>query len=271
MFKRFNTNHYENHNDFLQKIKFEKRTILIVQILIFIISMTLWEFAARMQWIDTFLTSYPSAVWNLFVKLVKSGSLFEHVSVSVMETVVGFTFGTFFGILIAILLWWSNFISKVLDPYLVILNSLPKTALAPIIILWVGAGYSGIIATAIAVSIVITIMNVYNGFISTDEDKLKLLRTFGATKYQEFTKVVLPSSIPTMINTLKINIGLSWVGVIVGEFLVSKAGIGYLIVYGGQVFNLTLVMMSVFILAIVAALMYQGVAIIEKRYLKWQK
>jgi len=111
-------------------------------------------------------------------------------------------------------------------------------------------------------------MNVYNGFISTDEDKLKLLRTFGATKYQEFTKVVLPSSIPTMINTLKINIGLSWVGVIVGEFLVSKAGIGYLIVYGGQVFNLTLVMMSVFILAIVAALMYQGVAIIEKRYFK---
>ena len=169
--------------------------------------------------------------------------------VSVFETIVGFTAGTLLGILIAIGLWWSDFWAKVLDPYLVVLNSLPKTALAPIVIIWVGAGYSGIIVTAITVSIVITIMNMFFSFVSVDEDKIKLLQTFGATKFQILKKVVLPYSIPTMISTLKVNIGLSWVGVIVGEFLVSKAGIGYLIVYGGQVFKLDLVMMSVFILA----------------------
>lgn len=160
---------------------------------------------------------------------------------------------------------------ELLDPYLVVLNSLPKTALAPIIILWVGAGYSGIIVTAITVSIIITIMNVYNGFISVDADKIKLLQTFGATKSQILKKVVLPSSIPTIISTLKVNIGLSWVGVIVGEFLVSKAGIGYLIVYGGQVFKLDLVMMSVFILAIISALMYQLIAFFENKFTKWQQ
>src|SRR5699024_2714839 len=155
--------------------------------------------------------------------------------------------------------------------YLVVLNSLPKTALAPIIIIWVGAGYSGIIVTAITVSIVVTIMNVYSGFRNVDEDKIKLLETFGATKFQVLKKVVLPSSFPTIISTLKVNIGLSWVGVIVGEFLVSKAGIGYLIVYGGQVFKLDLVMMSVFILAIISAVMYQLIAFVEKKLTKWQQ
>ncbi len=151
------------------------------------------------------------------------------------------------------------------------LNSLPKTALAPIIIIWVGAGYSGIIVTAITVSIVITIMNMYISFVSVDEDKIKLIETFGGTKFQVFKKVVLPYSIPTMISTLKVNIGLSWVGVIVGEFLVSKAGLGYLIVYGGQVFKLDLVMMSVFILALISALMYKVIALLEDKFMKWQE
>src|SRR5699024_1814759 len=138
--------------------------------------------------------------------------------------------------MIAMGLWWSDFWSQVIDPYLVILNSLPKTALAPIIIIWVGAGYSGIIVTAISISIVVTIMNMSLSFRSVDQDQIKLLETFGASKFQVLTKLILPSSVPSLISTLKISIGLSWVGVIVGEFLVSKAGIGYLLVYGGQVF-----------------------------------
>jgi NitT/TauT family transport system permease protein len=261
----------DEHIQYIKKLKNRKRLIFITQILVFILLIGIWEMAARFQWIDTFLTSYPSDIWRLFIRLVKDGSLFEHVGISVMENVFGFTLGTLLGILIAILLWWSDFIARVFDPYLVILNSLPKTALAPIIILWVGAGYSGIIATAIAVSIVITIMNVYNGFKSVDEDKIKMLKTFGANKFQILTKVIIPSSVPTMVSTLKVNIGLSWVGVIVGEFLVSRAGIGYLIVYGGQVFKLDLVMMSVFILAIIAAVMYQGVAILESKFMKWKQ
>ncbi|EOD01713.1 Hydroxymethylpyrimidine ABC transporter, transmembrane component [Caldisalinibacter kiritimatiensis] len=261
----------KEHEQYIKKMKKRKRMIFITQILILISATILWEVAARLEWIDTFLTSYPSDIWNLFIKLVNDGSIFEHIGISVMETIVGFACGTILGILIAILLWWSDFIAKVLDPYLVVLNSLPKTALAPIIILWVGAGYSGIIVTAITVSIVITIMNVYNAFKDVDQDKIKMLKTFGADKFQILRKVSLPSSIPTVVSTLKVNIGLSWVGVIVGEFLVSKAGIGYLIVYGGQVFKLDLVMMSVIILAVIAAIMYQGVAIIEMKFLKWKQ
>lgn len=200
---------------------------------------------------------------------IKKGNLFYHVGISVFETIVGFIAGTLLGMIIAVGLWWSDFWAKVLDPYLVMLNSLPKTALAPIIIIWVGAGYSGIIVTAITISIIVTIMNMYVSFSSVDEDKIRLLNTFGATKLQLLQKIVLPSSIPTLVSTLKINIGLSWVGVIVGEFLVSKAGIGYLIVYGGQVFKLDIVMMSVFILSIISAIMYKLVAMLEDKFNKW--
>ncbi|HLS53770.1 MAG TPA: ABC transporter permease subunit, partial [Tissierellaceae bacterium] len=157
----------------------------------------------------------------------------------------------------------------VLDPYLVILNSLPKTALAPIIIIWVGAGYSGIIVTAISISIVVTIMNISLSFRSVDEEKIRLLETFGASKTQILTKLILPSSVPSIISTLKVSIGLSWVGVIVGEFLVSKAGIGYLIVYGGQVFRLDVVMMGVVVLALISALMYKVINLVEEKFTKW--
>lgn len=261
----------KEHEKYIKSIKRRKKYIKTTQWLILIFFFGIWEILAKFQLIDTFLTSYPSEVFHLFINLVKDGSLFNHIGISLTENIVGFLGGTILGIIIAILLWWSDFISKVIDPYLVVLNSLPKTALAPIIIIWVGAGYSGIIVTAISVSIVVTIMNVYNGFKEVDHEKIKMLQTFGATKFQILRKVILPASVPAMINSLKINIGLSWVGVIVGEFLVSRAGIGYLIVYGGQVFQLDLVMMSVLILAVLAAVMYQGVALIEKRYMKWKQ
>ena len=266
----YNNKISQEHDEFLRKVKKRKQNILITQITILIVGLSLWEISAQFNWIDTFLTSYPSGIWNLFLQYIKNGDLFYHVGISVFETIIGFLAGTILGILVAIGLWWSDFWAKVLDPYLVVLNSLPKTALAPIVIIWVGAGYSGIIVTAITISIVITIMNMFASFVSVDEDKIKLLQTFGATKFQILKKVVLPYSIPTMISTLKVNIGLSWVGVIVGEFLVSKAGIGYLIVYGGQVFKLDLVMMSVFILALISAFMYKGIAILEDKFMKWQ-
>ncbi|WP_313757556.1 ABC transporter permease [Tissierella sp.] len=259
----------KEHENYLISIKKKKRTIFITQISILILGLCLWEIAAHFKWIDTFLTSYPSQIWKLFLIYMKQGNIFHHVGISVFETIMGFLCGTLLGIIIAIGLWWSDFWAKVLDPYLVILNSLPKTALAPIIIIWVGAGYSGIIVTAITISIVVTIMNMFASFMAVDEDKIRLLATFGATKLQILQKLVLPSSVPTLMSTLKINIGLSWVGVIVGEFLVSKAGIGYLIVYGGQVFKLDIVMMSVFILAIISALMYKIIAILEDKFERW--
>ncbi|WIV11567.1 ABC transporter permease [Proteiniborus sp. MB09-C3] len=273
----YNNNSIDNNNiskeqqEYLKRVKNRKRTILVTQVSILLIAVLLWEIAAQFKWIDTFFTSYPSKIVALFIKYVKNGMIFEHIGISLMETIAGFIAGTVLGILVAVLLWWSEFIAKVLDPYMVVLNSLPKTALAPIIILWVGAGYSGIIVTAISISIVITILNVYSSFIEVDEDKIKMLKTFGATKFQILKKVIFPASVPAMVSTLKVNIGMSWVGVIVGEYIVSRAGLGYLLVYGGQVFQLDLVMMSVIILAILTTFMYKIIAILENKIMKWRQ
>ena len=249
---------------YLAKIKLRKTIIQLTQILIIIFFLVLWELLARWKMIDAFLTSQPSRIYQTIMNLYHQGVLFSHIGITCLETILGFLLGTILGTIIATVLWWSDFLAKVSEPYLVVLNSLPKIALAPIFIVWIGAGPSAIIVMALAISLIVTILEVVNGFVGVDQDKVKLVQTFGASKWQIFTKVILPSSFPTIINALKINVGLSWVGVIVGEFLVSKAGIGYLIVYGGQVFQLDLVMASVIILAIAAAVMYQAVAYFEK-------
>lgn len=254
--------------EYIKQSKRDKQKIFLCQILLLCGIMVIWEILANFKIIDTFLFSKPSNIYNLFIQYATSGQLFKHIGVSVYETVVGLVIGTVLGILVAIALWWSEKLSKILDPFLVVLNALPKTALAPIIIVWVGAGIKGIIVTAVAISIVVTILSAYNYFINVDEDKIKMLRSFGATKTQILLKLILPGNIGNLINLTKINIGMAWVGVIVGEFLVSRYGIGYLIVYGSQVFKLDLVMMGVFVLAICAWIMYEIVSIIEKLYKK---
>lgn len=263
-----NTNISSEHKEFLRKIKLKRFAVLTTQILIIIAFFALWEVAAEFKLIDTFITSRPSRIVRTLTNLYTEGKLFYHIGVTCLETVLGFLAGTLIGTIIAVFLWWSDFLAKVSEPYLVILNSLPKIALGPIFIVWIGAGPLAIIIMALTISLIVTILEVSNGFFSVDKDKIKLVRTFGANKIQVLTKVVLPSSLPTIINALKINVGLSWVGAIVGEFLVSRAGLGYLIVYGGQVFQLDLVMTSVIILAVAAALMYQGVVYIEKVLVK---
>ncbi|MBU5590181.1 ABC transporter permease [Clostridium sp. MSJ-4] len=254
------------YEKFLKNKKKEKRAIVFWQIFILILFLILWEVLARVNVIDTFLFSKPTDIHVLFTRYVQSGELFKHIGISVLETVLGFTIGTVLGILIAIMLWWSKTAAKILDPFLVVLNALPKTALAPILIVWAGAGIKGIVVIAVTISLVTTILSAYNYFINADEEKIKMLQSFGATKGQILTKLILPSNIGNIINIVKINIGMSWVGVIVGEFLVSRYGIGYLIVYGGQVFKLDLVMMGVVVLAVCALIMYQVINVIEKLY-----
>jgi NitT/TauT family transport system permease protein len=259
----------KEHEKYLQSISRERKLIRIAQVLILIIFFAFWEFAARKDLIDTFLTSSPGSIYRLIVKFVRDGSLFKHLYVSTVETVAGFFLGTSLGFLTAILLWWFEKLARILDPYLVILNSLPKTALAPIIILWAGMGFSGIVVTAASISVVVTIMTLYTGFTSVEKDKIILLKTMGATKLQVLEKVIVPSNMPNILSVVKVNIGLSWIGVIVGEFLVSKAGIGYLILYGSQTFKLDLVMMGVFILAVIAALMYFLSSWLEKKIIRY--
>lgn len=258
-------------NEYTQYLACKKRKkyqILAWQIGLLVAFVVLWEVLARLGILNTFLFSSPCAILQLFVIYLKDGSLFEHIGISVWETFLGFGIGTLLGVLVAIILWWSDTVAKVLSPTLVVLNALPKTALAPIIIVWAGAGIGGIVVTAVTISIVTTILSAYNYFSLMEEEKIKMLKSFGATKWQILTKLILPANIGNMVNIIKINIGLAWVGVIVGEFLVSRYGLGYLIVYGGQVFRLDLVMMGVVVLAICAFLMYSVVNLLERRLTK---
>ena len=260
----------EERKAYLKNNQKRKIFVFMTQIVILVGFLALWELLANKNIIDSFIMSRPSRIWETLTNLT-SNDLLMHIGVTVYETVIGFLLGTVLGIVIAIILWWSRFLSNVLEPYLVVLNSLPKVALGPVIIIWVGAGTPAIIVMAVAISLVVTILENLNGFTKTDKDLIKMAQTFKATKFQILTKIVLPANISTFINSLKVNIGLSLVGVISGEFLVSKAGLGYLIVYGGQVFKLDLVMASVIVLGIVAGLMYMFVVLLEKMILKSKK
>ena len=214
----------KERKQYLRNKRYRKCMILITQIAILISFLAIWEVLANKDIIDSFIMSQPSRIWDTFMNL-SSNDLMKHIGVTVYERVVGFLVGTGLGILIAIILWWSDFLSKVAEPYLVILNSLPKVALGPVIIIWVGAGTPAIIVMAVAISLIVTILENLNGFLKTDKEVIKMARTFKASKFQILTKIIIPANLSTFINSLKVNIGLSLVGVISGEFLVSKAGL----------------------------------------------
>lgn len=246
-----------------QSLRREKKVVFLWQIIILIGFFGLWELASQLYWIDPLLFSSPSGVIQQLADKIVDGSIFPHIQATLIETVSGFIIGTISGILIATILWTSQRLSKIMDPYLVIMNAMPKVALGPIIIVALGTGYISIIAMGAIISVIVTALVVYAGFRDVDPNYEKVLKSFGASRWQCFKEAIFPATLPTMISTLKVNVGLSWVGVIVGEFLVSKSGLGYLIVYGFQVFDFTLVMSSLIVIAIVAGIMYKIVERIE--------
>lgn len=250
---------------YLRRLKRERILIVVARLLILALILALWEVCTRIRMLDPFIFSSPSRIARTVVSLFRTGNLLYHILYTLWETVLGFILGTGLGVLIAILLWWCPRVAKVLDPYLVILNSLPKIALGPVLIVWIGTGIPAIVTIAVLVSVIVSITSVSTGFSGVPDEKLLLMRAFGASKLQMLAMVVLPANVPTIVSALKLSVGLSWVGVIVGEFLISRAGLGYLIVYGGQVFKLDIVMSSVVILCTLAGVMYYGVSILEKR------
>ena len=244
-----------------------KRLIITTQILILVLAIAIWEIAAATGAIDSFIVSSPTRIWRTILNF-RNNQLLFHIGITFLETIIGFVLGATLGIFFAFVLWWSKFLAKVMDPYLVVINALPKIALGPVIIIWVGAGMQAVIVMALAISLIVTIMEMLSGFINTEAELTKMARTFHANKFQTFTKIVFPYNLHTLFNCLKINIGLSLVGVIAGEFLVSRAGLGYLIIFGGQVFQMDLVMTSVIILVMLAALLYGMIVIAEKVVIK---
>ena len=253
---------------FLLTQKRHRRTVAVSRFFIFLCFFGLWEGAARLGWIDSFFFSSPSRVLLCAYNMALDHSLFIHIGVTLFETVASFALALILAVTVTIILWFNKKISETMEPYLVILNSLPKSALAPLLIVWLGANYNTIIITGMSVAVFGSILNLYTSFQSVDPEKIKLLRTLGGTKYHILAKVVLPASIPSFFSIMKVNIGLCLVGVIIGEFISSRQGLGYLIIYGSQVFKLDWVIMSIVILCLVAWGLYSLLSRLEQNYQK---
>ena len=258
------SNYSEEHKEFLKKKKKEKIIVISFQILILLVFILGWELLARFNLINTFLLSSPSLVLKTLGSLFTNNDLLVHIGITLYETVVSFLVVTIISLLVSTLFWFSKRLAKILDPYLTVLNSLPKVALGPLIIIWVGASTNSIIFMALLISLFLSIINVYHNFKETDSNYITLLRSLGASKLQIFMKAVIPSNLSNIINNLKINVSMCYIGVIMGELLVSKKGLGYLIMYGTQVFNIDLVIASVIVLGVLAFLFYYLICLLEK-------
>lgn len=251
---------------YVRKYRTRLRFIRFYQIIILVLFISLWEITARLGILNSFVFSSPSRVSRAIMQMAANGELFYHIGITLLETLISFALVNLIGLLVAILLWWNENISKVLEPYLIVLNSLPKSALAPVFIVWLGNNMKTIIVAAISVALFGSIITLYSDFHAVEEDKIKLIYTLGGKKRDVLWKIILPSNIPSIISLMKVNIGLSLVGVIIGEFLAAKAGLGYLIIYGSQVFKLDWVIMSIVILCIVATGLYKLLTYFEKRF-----
>lgn len=259
----------KEHLEYLKREKRRKIAVKITQAGALVLLIALWEILARNNIIDPFIMSSPSRVVKSIVSLSKTG-LWRHVYVTLFETITGFLIADVVGLLAGFLMWYFDFFKEVAEPYLVVLNSLPKIALGPILIVWCGIGYKPIIAMTVLICVIITNISVLSAFAETDGDKIYLLRAMKARKITIFFKLVFPSSLPAIISMLKINVGLAFVGSIMGEYLVSREGLGYLIVYGGQVFKLDLVMAATVILLFLAGIIYYLVSLLEKLVIRYR-
>ena len=254
------------HKKYLRKLTIENVCIHFSQIALLLIIIFAWEGMANSGIVDPFITSSPSRIVKQLCTMIQDGTIWQHVGVTMYETLLAFVISTILGSLVAILLYMFLPLKRVLEPYLVILNSLPKIALGPLIIIWVGAGTKAIIVMCILICVIVTTLSLLGSFLSCDKEKILLMRSMNAKKHQIFFKLIVPNSMPDFISVLKINVGMSWIGTIMGEYLVSKAGLGYLIVYGGTVFKLDLVMTSTVILCLLAGGMYFIIARIESHF-----
>mgnify|MGYP004496618807 CR=1 FL=1 len=257
-----------NQLAYLRKCKHHRIFICICRFLLLIGFLFFWEYSANAGIVDSFIFSSPSRIVRCFWQMVLDRSIFVHVGVTLYETLVSFIFVIFFSIFVAVLLWMCNSLSEILEPYLVVLNSLPKSALAPLLIVWFGATKTTIIIAGMSVAIFGSILTLYTCFKNVDEEKFTLIYTLQGTKFHVLTKVILPGNIPAIISTMKVNIGLCLVGVVIGEFIGGREGLGYLIIYGSQVFKLDWLLMSICILCIIAMGLYGMIGAIETHYLK---
>ncbi len=256
-----------SQQEFLAKEKRHKSQVQICRVMLLVLLLALWELCAELGVIDSFIFSSPVKIWACFAGMAGDKSILLHIGITLLETLVSFLLVVIIGVAAAVALWASRSLSEILEPYLVMLNSLPKSALAPLLIVWLGNNMRTIIVAAVSVAVFGSILTLHTGFMQTDPDKIRLVQSLGGTKKDVLLKVLIPSSIPLIISNMKVNVGLCLVGVIIGEFLSAKAGLGYLIIYASQVFKMDMLVMSIVILCIVSTVLYQVIALLEKRVL----
>ena len=207
------------YKQYLKKIKRNKRLVLFFQLLIISIFIILWEVSSNLGLINSFIFSKPSLVYKTLINLFKNNNLVNHIFITLKEVVISFILASLIGFIIASLMWFSKMFAKVIDPYLTVLNSLPKVALGPLIIIWIGANNNSIIFMALMINVFITIINMYQGFISVDKYYINLLKSFNTSRFKIFTYLIIPANINNIINCLKVNISMSLIGLLppVGE------------------------------------------------------
>lgn len=254
----------KGYKNYLKRIKRNNILVLVTQILLIVLFFVIWQYLADKGKVNTFLVSSPNKVFNTIIDLTKKGELFKHISRTIYEIIISFILGNLIGLVFASILWFNKFLSKVFEPFLNIFNSLPKVALGPLIIVCFGANLKSIIIMSLLISSIISIINIHNAFKTTDLNKIKIVKIMGGNKIDIYRRVVLPSNIPNIIESFKINVSMCFIGVIMGEFLVSKEGIGYLIIYGSQVFNMNLVITGIVLLVILTIILYYLVNLLEK-------
>lgn len=231
----------------------------------------LWQAGVRLGWVSDFLVGAPAGIWRVFLRTLRDGTLLTDTAVTVYEAVLGFAIGTAAGSLCGLALWYSAFVARVTEPFIVALNSVPKIALAPIVILWFGTGLVSKVALAVSLTALVALIAAYQGAKDTDRDLQSLLVSMGATKHQVFWSVIVPSALPAMIATFRINIGFGLVGAVVGEFISSKRGLGHLIYEASGLYDLNTVWMGLFMLMLVGFVLYHAIEAVEARLLPWKQ
>ena len=258
----------DNQKNYLKRIRLEKISILFIQIFIVVVFLAIWEYLAYKGYINTFIYSSPSRMLSTIKELIVTNNLFNHIWKTLYEIIISFILGASLGIIIAIILYEFKYLAKIVEPFLILLNSMPKVALGPLIIIIAGANIKSVIVMALLINLIVTIITIYNGFKNTEQNKIKLLQSFKASRLQILFYLVLPNSFNIIVSSLKLNVSMTLIGVIMGEFLVSKEGIGYIIIYGKQIFNLDYVMTGILLLAIISYIIYKLIIILEKKLLK---
>ena len=237
--------------------------IFAVQIGILVGVIAFWEIGASAGWIDGFFWSQPSAIWRTFVIYFTEGDAWTDVGFTFRSTILGFLIGTTAGSLFGLSFWWSRNYAAIAQPFIICFESLPKLALAPLIILVFGLGLTSKVVIAFALTVVVSTLTTFAGVKALDPDGEKLFYSLGATRWQVFRKLVMPFCLPWIISVLRINIGLALTGAIVGEFISSQHGLGRTIFYAGSTYEIALVWVAIFSLSVLAMIMYAVVSWFE--------